>query len=189
MELQSCSSDEMGVCRRLPLTFILQFLVVLLCVKCGHACGTASGSGDLLLCRSCGHEIALESDANFVHSRLALSHRNDTVVGEKRVSVQKFENPQGYQFEVITFKTADVRKHWPAEKHFTWFPGYAWTIATCPRCRAHLGWAFQPSDWPSTISTEQFDDSQQTFVALIIQRLLREHFASSLLVTPKAFRS
>lgn len=102
-----------------------------------YACD-ASG-GDLLLCRSCGYEIALESDASFVHSRLALSQRNNTVFGEKRVPVQLFENPQGYQFEVLTLKKADVRKHWPAEKHFTWFPGHSWTIATCPRCRTHLG--------------------------------------------------
>lgn len=24
----------------------------------------------------------------------------------------------------------------------SWFPGYAWTIAYCARCRAHLGWRF-----------------------------------------------
>lgn len=95
--------------------------------------------GDLLLCRSCGHELAIEKDANFIHSRLALSYRNDTVVGERRVPVQRFENPQGYQFEVMTFRKADVVKHWPADKHFTWYPGYAWTVATCPRCNAHLG--------------------------------------------------
>lgn len=139
MEQRSCTSEDMGVFGRLQLTFILQLFLVSLCIEYSHACGTSSGNGDLLLCRSCGNEIALESDADFIHSRLALSHRNDTVIGEKRIPVQLFENPQGYQFEVITFKKADVRKHWPAEKHFTWFPGYAWTIATCPRCRAHLG--------------------------------------------------
>lgn len=141
MEQRSCSSEKIGVFKRLQRTFFLQCLVVSLCLEYSRACST-SASGDLLLCRSCGHEIALESDASFVHSRLALSYRNDTVVGEKRVPVQLFENPQGYQFEVITFKRADVRKHWPAEKHFTWFPGFSWTVATCPRCRVHLGQSY-----------------------------------------------
>lgn len=24
----------------------------------------------------------------------------------------------------------------------SWFPGYAWTIVSCPRCMSHLGWRF-----------------------------------------------
>lgn len=117
----------------------LMFFIAFLCdFKLVESC-VGDEVGDLLLCRSCGHELAFEKDANFIHSRLALSYRNDTVVGERRVPVQRFENPQGYQFEVMTFRKADVVKHWPADKHFTWYPGYAWTVATCPRCNAHLG--------------------------------------------------
>ncbi|KAF4110368.1 protein cereblon [Onychostoma macrolepis] len=149
----------------------------------------ALGCSGLLLCRSCGHEVAEDTDLRFVPSRLALSHRNHTEIGGKRVSVQLFENPQGFQFEVVTFKRADVLKHWPADSHFTWYPGHAWTVATCPRCKTHLGWAFQPSDWPRTVTREEFEGSDQTFVALIIDRLLQEHFASTLLMTPKSFRS
>lgn len=184
---RTCVFYEATLRRSLQAIATLLCLFLLLGDEYGNACGT-SDIGDLLLCRSCGNEIAFEADASFVYSSLALSQRNDTVVGKKRVPVQLFENPQGYQFEIVTFKKADVRKHWPAEKHFTWFPGYSWTIATCPRCRTHLGWAFQPSDWPSTITAEEFEDSQHTFVGLIIRRLLREHFASSLLVTPKSFK-
>lgn len=110
----------------------------LLLQKAG-VCGACSASEGLLLCRSCGHEVALERDVRFVPSRLALSHRNNTVIGGRRVSVQLFENPQGLQFDVITLKRADVLKHWPADKHFTWFPGFSWTVATCPRCKTHLG--------------------------------------------------
>ena len=25
---------------------------------------------------------------------------------------------------------------------FTWFAGYAWTVAACGRCGAHLGWRY-----------------------------------------------
>ncbi|KAA0714449.1 hypothetical protein E1301_Tti020555 [Triplophysa tibetana] len=161
------------------------WVFALLCewVRSGVAC-----SG-LLLCRSCGHEVAEDADVRFVPSRLALSHRNDTVIGGKRVSVQLFENPQGFRFEVVTFKKADVLKHWPADSHFSWYPGFSWTFATCPRCKTHMGWAFQPSDWPSTVTREEFEGSDQTFVSLIADRLLQEHFASTLLMTPKSFRS
>lgn len=164
----------------------------------GEACAAAGGgqrgeagasTDTLILCRACGHELAVGTDLHFVPSRLALSSRNDTLLGGRRVHVQLFENPHGHQFEVITFRRADVAPHWPADKHFSWFPGFSWTVATCPRCNTHLGWAFQPSDWPDTITKTKFEESDQTFLALITHRLLREDFASSLLMTPKSFVS
>ncbi|XP_062854933.1 uncharacterized protein si:ch211-51h9.7 [Trichomycterus rosablanca] len=149
-----------------------------------------SGSDELLLlCRFCGHEVALEKHVHFMPSPLALSHRNNTIIGERRVAVQLLENPQGFRFEVLSFKQADVLKHWPADDHFTWFPGFSWTVATCPRCKTHLGWAFQPSEWPKTVTREEFEASDWTFVTLIADRLLREHVASTLLMTPKSFKS
>ncbi|XP_056231844.1 uncharacterized protein si:ch211-51h9.7 isoform X1 [Seriola aureovittata] len=164
----------------------------------GEACAAAAAAAEeevgtstdtLLLCRACGHELAVGTDIHFVPSRLALSSRNDTQVGGRRVNVQLFENPHGHQFEVITFRKADVTQHWPADKHFSWFPGFSWTVATCPRCKTHLGWAFQPSNWPDTITKTKFEASEHTFLALITHRLLREDFASSLLMTPKSFTS
>ncbi|KPP67621.1 hypothetical protein Z043_113770 [Scleropages formosus] len=154
------------------------------CRPCG-----APGRSDLLLCRSCGHEVALGSAASFVESRVALSHRNVTALGGRRVPVQLFENPQGFRFEVVTFRAARVRKHWPADARFTWYPGFSWAVATCPQCSAHLGWAFQPSDWPETVTERRFEESNKTFVALIVDSLLPENFASTLLMTPKSFRS
>ncbi|XP_059193682.1 uncharacterized protein si:ch211-51h9.7 [Centropristis striata] len=152
--------------------------------------GTSSAAAaTLLLCRACGHELASGADIHLVPSRLALSARNDTSIGGRRVNVQLFENPHGHRFEVITFRKADVTQHWPADKHFSWFPGFSWTVATCPRCNTHLGWAFQPSDWPDTVTKTTFEESDQTFLALITDRLLREDLASSLLMTPKSFVS
>ncbi|XP_003974717.1 protein cereblon homolog [Takifugu rubripes] len=155
------------------------------------AVATDGGSSKetLILCRACGHELAHGTDIHFVPSRLALASRNDTVVGGRRVNVQLFENPHGHQFEVITFRKADITQHWPADKRFSWFPGFSWTVATCPRCKAHLGWAFQPSDWPDLITKSSFQESQNTFLALITHQLLTEEFASSLLMTPKSFVS
>lgn len=173
---------------KLPSALWIVSLVAVLFQKPG-VCRACSASEGLLLCRSCGHEVAVERDVSFVPSRLALSHRNNTVLGDRRITVQLFENPQGFQFEVVTLKRADVLKHWPADKHFTWFPGFSWTVATCPRCKTHLGWAFQPSNWPQTVTRQDFEDSDKTFVALIVQKLLQEQFASTLLMTPNSFRS
>lgn len=114
----------------------------------GDACVEARGTSpaNLILCRSCGHELAAGTDIHFVSSRLALSSRNDTLVGGRRVSIQLFENPHGHQFEVITFRKADITQHWPADKRFSWFPGFSWTVATCPRCKTHLG-GYEPADY------------------------------------------
>ncbi|GCB60178.1 protein cereblon [Scyliorhinus torazame] len=144
---------------------------------------------ELLLCRSCGLEVAASRDLRFVASALALAQRNDTVIGERRVPVQLFQNPQGLRFQVLTFKRAAVHRHWPAEEQFSWFPGHSWAVATCPRCHSHLGWSFQPNVWPRHVTDEEFEESEETFVALIIDRLLQENFAATLLLVPKSYRS
>lgn len=123
-------------------TVLMRFIccILLFCRADGCAHGAGASSGDtLILCRACGHELAAGTDVYLVPSRLALSSRNDSLPGGRRVNVQLFENPHGHQFEVITFRKADVTQHWPADKHFTWFPGFSWTVATCPRCKTHLG--------------------------------------------------
>ncbi|XP_054895901.1 uncharacterized protein si:ch211-51h9.7 [Poeciliopsis prolifica] len=159
-----------------------------------HSCAAdppehGTSTDTLMLCRACGHEVAFGTDTHFVPSRMALSSRNDTSVGGRRIHIQLFENPQGLQFEVIVFKKADVIKHWPADSHFSWYPGFSWTVATCPRCKTHLGWGFQPNSWPETVTNKKFEESENTFLALIAHRILREDFASSLLMTPKSFTS
>lgn len=175
-----------------PWVLLVHYFFFVFILYSAEACAGAQGgtsTDTLILCRACGHELAFGTDIRPVSSRLALSSRNDTLVGGRRVNIQLFENPHGHQFEVITFRKADVTQHWPADKHFTWFPGFAWAVATCPRCRTHLGWAFQPSDWPDTVTKSTFEESEHTFLALITHRLLREDFASSLLMTPKSFTS
>ncbi|XP_048415058.1 uncharacterized protein si:ch211-51h9.7 isoform X2 [Stegostoma tigrinum] len=66
----------------------------------------ASSRDELLLCRSCGFEVAASRDLKFVASALALAQRNDTVIGERRVPVQLFQNPQGLRFQVGHFSPA-----------------------------------------------------------------------------------
>ncbi|XP_023814664.1 protein cereblon isoform X2 [Oryzias latipes] len=116
----------------------VQLLWLLRC-QLARPCEQRSSSDTSVLCRACGQELASGADIRFVPSRLALSTRNDTLVNGRRVNVQLFENPHGVQFEVVTFRKADVTQHWPADERFSWFPGFSWTVATCPRCRSHAG--------------------------------------------------
>jgi hypothetical protein len=53
-------------------------------------------------------------------------------------------NPHGLVFEVGCFSRASgcLTVGSPTEE-FTWFPGYAWCIALCLQCTAHLGWHYR----------------------------------------------
>ena len=53
-------------------------------------------------------------------------------------------NPHGLVFEVGCFSRASgcFLVGSPTEE-FTWFPGYAWCIALCLQCTAHLGWHYR----------------------------------------------
>lgn len=148
-----------------------------------EACATQN-----FICKACGQELASGQDMHFVPTPMALAHRNNTVYGNVRVNLQLFENPQGYQFEVITFRKAEVVLHWPADDTFSWYVGYSWIIATCPQCQTHIGWAFQPSDWPKTVTQKMFQQSEHTFFALISSRLLSD-FSSTLVITLKSLKS
>ena len=56
----------------------------------------------------------------------------------------RFTNPHGITYHIGCYREATgcaVVGESTAE--FTWFPGYAWRIALCANCRAHLGWRFQ----------------------------------------------
>ncbi|TFK08370.1 urocortin-3-like [Platysternon megacephalum] len=109
-------------------------------------------------CRSLGPEVSPQT---------ALPVRIMTVTaGKRKVPVQLFQDPIGERYLVITLVRASVHKHWPAEGDF-WFPGYSWMLGSCPRCRAHLGWAYQPRTWRPHVTDVEFEDSDGTFASLI----------------------
>jgi len=55
-------------------------------------------------------------------------------------------NAHGYVFEIVCFSPAPgVRGEGGWETFFSWFPGYAWQIALCAGCGAHVGWSFRAS--------------------------------------------
>ncbi|HEY8430306.1 MAG TPA: cereblon family protein [Sandaracinaceae bacterium] len=80
-----------------------------------------------LLCRMCRSAITTRAARIEVHG--AHEHR--------RV------NPSGVDFHLGCFARAPgcIVEGEPTT-FWTWFPGYAWQIASCRTCGEHLGWAF-----------------------------------------------
>ena len=53
-------------------------------------------------------------------------------------------NPAGIIHDTVTLYQAQglsLSRH-PPSTEYTWFPGYAWTIAMCVNCGTHMGWKF-----------------------------------------------
>ena len=65
-------------------------------------------------------------------------------------------NPAGLVHDVLTvgevFPNAVALEGEPSAE-FSWFPGFAWTVAVCVRCRQHLGWQFTPEAPTSSATT------------------------------------
>lgn len=95
-------------------------------------------------CRACGRVVTTQGAKISVHG--AHEHR--------RV------NPSGVGFHLGCFADAPgcLAEGTPTT-FWTWFPGYAWQIASCRGCGDHLGWAFQ---------------GERAFFALILPHLVEE---------------
>jgi len=69
-------------------------------------------------------------------------------------------NPAGLEFVIGCFGRAEgCRVVGPASEAFTWFPGFAWSLALCAHCRQHLGWHYR--------------SGEREFFGLIVDRLVR----------------
>ncbi len=54
-----------------------------------------------------------------------------------------FFNPAGLVMPITTFRQVrNVAEVGSRTTEFTWFAGYAWTIAVCGACGGQLGWRF-----------------------------------------------
>lgn len=78
-----------------------------------------------LSCAACGTRIARSSDTM------------------PATEPQVYANPAGCVFALVLLTQAINLRHWgePTLQH-TWFSGYAWVVATCAGCNAHVGWQF-----------------------------------------------
>ncbi len=80
------------------------------------------------VCAACGVFITQEEFA---------AHKNGA-------SRHTFCNPHGLVFEVMLFNRAPgCLILGPSTHDFTWFPGYAWSVACCSSCSSHLGWHYE----------------------------------------------
>uniref|UniRef100_A0A915HY40 Protein cereblon n=1 Tax=Romanomermis culicivorax TaxID=13658 RepID=A0A915HY40_ROMCU len=57
-----------------------------------------------------------------------------------------YVNPHGSLHELLTLSrlinSKCVTYRGRPQTEYSWFPGYAWTIVECTRCKGHLGWHF-----------------------------------------------
>ncbi|XP_014668622.1 PREDICTED: uncharacterized protein LOC106809897 isoform X2 [Priapulus caudatus] len=158
-------------------------LLILLLYSCKVAVGqTGDIEDEELLCRRCGHKVTSAEHLYSNKSPLALSHRNDTILGHDDTLIQLFQNAHENRFELITVKQADVYRHGVAVYDASWFPSYAWRITVCPRCGQHLGWSFEKG-------TEDHHSKKYVFYGLILADLLHKDYVQSLLIVPKAYRT
>lgn len=83
----------------------------------------------LLCCLQCGQSVA---------------HQQDVFSMSAEGLQGTYCNVYGYVYETITIhKATGLRlQNTQPSTEYSWFPGYAWTVAACSRCRKHMGWFF-----------------------------------------------
>eukprot|EP00505_MAST-04D_sp_SCG-Rhode-Island_P000186 Stramenopile-MAST_4_protein_186 len=103
-----------------------------------------------LYCRRCGALIT-ESNAHRHVPQTISTKIRDLETLKPGAKIVEFQNPQGENFEVVTFSSSsgqgvesvqNVGTSGKPEAAATFFPPYGWQVATCSRCGAHIGWHF-----------------------------------------------
>lgn len=97
-------------------------------MRAGQAPGRAGAdTGRVLVCATCGTIVTTDADR--------------VVRGGAHEHVKA--NPHGIVFRIGCFgRAASLRGAGTPERHWSWFPGYAWQVAHCAACGTHLGWLF-----------------------------------------------
>ncbi|KAL7112182.1 hypothetical protein ACP275_05G136100 [Erythranthe tilingii] len=72
-----------------------------------------------------------------------VAKRSDMLVMSSDGPLGAYANPHGFVHEVMTLiKTNGIAVAGRPVKEFSWFPGYAWSIAECIACGMQMGWYF-----------------------------------------------
>ncbi|KAK6129675.1 hypothetical protein DH2020_036541 [Rehmannia glutinosa] len=72
-----------------------------------------------------------------------IAKRSDMLVMSSDGPLGAYANPHGFVHEVMTLmKTDEIAVIGPPVKEFSWFPGYAWSVAECITCGTQMGWYF-----------------------------------------------
>ncbi|GAB2250900.1 hypothetical protein Droror1_Dr00017150 [Drosera rotundifolia] len=75
--------------------------------------------------------------------RTTIARRSDMMVMSSDGPLGAYVNPHGYVHETMTFlKASGLALIGRPVREYSWFPGYAWTIANCATCESHMGWLF-----------------------------------------------
>ncbi|XP_031277762.1 uncharacterized protein LOC116136196 [Pistacia vera] len=85
-------------------------------------------SFDIVQCKTC---------------KTAIARRSDMLVMSSEGPLGAYVNPGGSVHEIMTlYKANSLALRDRACTEYSWFPGYAWTIASCGACETHMGWLF-----------------------------------------------
>ncbi|XP_028395806.1 uncharacterized protein LOC114519825 [Dendronephthya gigantea] len=118
----------------------------------------------VLLCRKCCHNVV---EGRYVCEKISpqarRKYKKECIFRQGETLVQTLRNPRGILFDVITVCKADIRETGQPAEAFSWFPGFAWTIAECPGCNEHLKWTFTQSG-----------RHEYSFAGLILSKLDRQ---------------
>lgn len=83
---------------------------------------------DLVRCKTC---------------QIVIARRSDMLVMSSEGPLGAYVNPSGFVHEIMTFfKANGLALIGVPVKEYSWFPGYAWTIAYCATCECQMGWLF-----------------------------------------------
>lgn len=140
---------------------------------------------DFFICRSCGHDVSLSNFVLEKYSPLALGSSNQTLSAGREAIVQEVQNTLGIRFKIIVVEKAYCAKVESWSLLHSWFPGYAWKLCVCPKCRTHLGWMFEPLE---TATSDRYFPTEKGFYALISSNIISEGYVNSLLMREKALR-
>ncbi|XP_054788639.1 uncharacterized protein LOC129294361 isoform X2 [Prosopis cineraria] len=91
-------------------------------------------------------EIELLECVNLVRCRncqTIIARRSDMLVMSSEGPLGAYVNPGGYVHEIMTLHNASgLALIGRATTQYSWFPGYAWTVANCATCERQMGWLF-----------------------------------------------
>jgi cereblon len=116
-------------------------------------------------------EIELLESVNLIRCKkcqTVIARRSDMLVMSSEGPLGAYVNPQGYVHEIMTLYSANgLALIGLPETEYSWFPGYAWTIADCVTCETQMGWLFtatnkklKPRSFWGIRSSQVADDMQ-----------------------------
>ncbi|CAN0907271.1 Protein cereblon [Linum grandiflorum] len=75
--------------------------------------------------------------------KTVIARRSEMLVMSSDGPLGAYVNPHGFVHEVMTlYKANGLALMGRAVAEYSWFPGYAWTIANCATCETQIGWRF-----------------------------------------------